>query len=72
MGPDSSKPPCKKAKLIRIEKKNEKLIKMGCPNKIVEKSQPEPKSIENFIENISEQSKLKLKVGITMAYIFQL
>lgn len=64
MGLDSSKPPCKKAKLLRIERKKEKLNKIGLKLEDIKKKTSEPKSIEEFIENISENSKFKLKVSI--------
>lgn len=66
LGPDCSKPPCKKAKLLRIERKKEKLNKMGLKLEDIKKKTSEPKSIEEFIENISQNSKFKLKVSIIL------
>lgn len=62
MGPDSSKPPCKKAKLVRLERKMEKLHQKGLKLDI-EKKKPEVKSLEDFINGIRENSKCKLKVS---------
>lgn len=61
IGMDHSKPPCKKAKIIRLERKKDKLMKMGLD---FQKQDPPitQKSIEQFLEEIPETSKHKLKV----------
>ncbi|VEN52610.1 unnamed protein product [Callosobruchus maculatus] len=57
---DQSRPPCKKAKILRLERKKEKLMKKGL---ILEEKVPEPpKSIEQFIEEIPNEVKGKLKI----------
>lgn len=64
IGADTSKPPCKKSKLLRRERKIEKLHKMGLKE---DDTKPKPcvsKSIEEFVDNISDVSKLNLKVSL--------
>ncbi|VEN52608.1 unnamed protein product [Callosobruchus maculatus] len=59
---DQSRPPCKKAKILRLERKKEKLMKKGL---ILEEKVPEPpKSIEQFIEEIPNEVKGKLKLRL--------
>nr|CAI5853600.1 unnamed protein product [Callosobruchus analis] len=59
---DQSRPPSKKAKILRLERKKEKLMKKGL---ILEEKVPEPpKSIEQFIEEIPDNVKGKLKLRL--------
>nr|CAI5853599.1 unnamed protein product [Callosobruchus analis] len=59
---DQSRPPSKKAKILRLERKKEKLMKKGL---ILEEKVPEPpKSIEQFIEEIPDNVKGKLKIKL--------
>nr|CAH7763150.1 unnamed protein product [Callosobruchus chinensis] len=57
---DQSRPPCKKAKILRLERKKEKLMKKGL--QLEEKVPKPPKSIEQFIEEIPDELKGKLKL----------
>lgn len=70
IGADSSKPPCKKAKLLRLERKKEKLLKQGLS---LEKKQPaqSQKSIEEFLDEISQNSKHKLRVCSLNNMVFE-
>lgn len=62
MGADPNKPPCKKAKLLRLERKKEKLQKKGIE---FEKKQVknEQKSLEEFLNEVQPDSKHKIKVS---------
>lgn len=62
LGIDPSKPPCKKAKLFRKERKQQKLLEKG----IILENQPitmEIKQLEDFLKDISKNSKHKLRVS---------
>nr|CAH7763148.1 unnamed protein product [Callosobruchus chinensis] len=59
---DQSRPPCKKAKILRLERKKEKLMKKGL--QLEEKVPKPPKSIEQFIEEIPDELKGKLKIEL--------
>lgn len=60
-GRDPNKPPCKKAKLMRLERKKEKLLSKGITD-IKTESPSKQKSLEDFMNEISVDSKKKLKV----------
>ncbi|CAH1154474.1 unnamed protein product [Phaedon cochleariae] len=62
VGPDSSKPPCKKAKLMRLERKKEKLLKKGLT--IEKKMNSNQKSIEQFLKEIPSNAKHRLKIRL--------
>ncbi|KAJ8923364.1 hypothetical protein NQ315_001922 [Exocentrus adspersus] len=61
VGADTSKPPCKKAKLLRFERKKEKLGKCGLS---LGKKDPVQfgKSIEQLMEEVSNDSSCKLRL----------
>ncbi|XP_018569087.1 arginyl-tRNA--protein transferase 1 isoform X2 [Anoplophora glabripennis] len=63
VGADLNRPPCKKAKLLRLERKKEKLLEHGLS---MEKKQPvqAQKSIEDFLEDVSQSSKHKLRLEL--------
>ncbi|CAH1405576.1 unnamed protein product [Nezara viridula] len=57
IGRDLSKPQCKKAKLLRLEKKQKKLLEKGLPvASVLKKDQPSEKSLEDFIKEYSIES----------------
>lgn len=66
VGRDLSKPQCKKAKLLRLEKKQKKLLEKGLPvASVPKKEQPSEKTLEDFIKEYSIASavnKLELKL----------
>lgn len=65
---DVTKPPCKKAKLMRIERKRQKLAAAGIDPETVQqqtqkiKPQNEAKSLEQFLSELPENTKHKLRV----------
>ncbi|KAJ8927850.1 hypothetical protein NQ314_019652, partial [Rhamnusium bicolor] len=64
VGADSSKPPCKKAKLLRLERKKEKLLKKG---ENFERATPVgqvEKTIEQFLDEFPQNSKHKLRITL--------
>lgn len=61
-GPDPTKPPCKKAKLLRLERKQEKLLKRGMSLEKIE--QPQTKTLKQFLNDIPNDAKHKLTVSI--------
>ncbi|XP_014285261.1 arginyl-tRNA--protein transferase 1 isoform X1 [Halyomorpha halys] len=66
VGRDVSKPQCKKAKLLRLEKKQKKLLEKGLPvASVSKKEQPSEKTLEDLISEYSVESavnKLELKL----------
>lgn len=70
VGADTSKPPCKKAKLLRLERKKEKLLKQGLSLEKREPAQPQ-KSIEQCLEEVSQNSKHKLRVSSALKTHFK-
>ncbi|XP_018333588.1 arginyl-tRNA--protein transferase 1 isoform X2 [Agrilus planipennis] len=64
VGADPSRPPCKKAKLLRIERKQQKLIQKGLKIGQKETAKNEQKKLEDFIDQIPENAKHKLKLQI--------
>ncbi|XP_968074.1 arginyl-tRNA--protein transferase 1 isoform X1 [Tribolium castaneum] len=61
LGADPTKPPCKKAKILRLERKKEKLQKKG----IVFEKKPatnEQKTLEEFLNDTAPDSKHKIKL----------
>ncbi|XP_060521349.1 arginyl-tRNA--protein transferase 1 isoform X2 [Cylas formicarius] len=63
VGPDHSKPPCKKAKFLRLERKKAKLQQKGEAIQFVNGTN-EQKSLNQFLEDIPTDGKLKLKMII--------
>lgn len=63
VGPDPSRPPCKKAKELRLERKKAKLAEKGLPlpTASVAKASQE-KSLEQFLAEEPSEAKHKLKV----------
>ncbi|CAH1977899.1 unnamed protein product [Acanthoscelides obtectus] len=59
---EQSRPPCKKAKVLRLERKKEKLLKKGLV--LEEKTPQAPKTLEQFMEEIPDIAKGKLKLHI--------
>uniref|UniRef100_A0A1Y1MAI0 arginyltransferase n=1 Tax=Photinus pyralis TaxID=7054 RepID=A0A1Y1MAI0_PHOPY len=61
VGPDLCKAPCKKAKILRIERKQQKLRAKGIT---LEKAPPvnEAKTLEEFLNEIPATSKYKFKI----------
>lgn len=59
VGADPNKPPCKKAKILRIERKKAKGLQF-------QKSTPasNQKSLEEFLEEVSENDKKKLRITV--------
>ncbi|CAK1555782.1 unnamed protein product [Leptosia nina] len=62
-GPDPSKPPCKKAKQMRIERKIEKLKAQGKDVTNVMKTNKE-KQLEDFIRDLPDEVKHKLEIKL--------
>ncbi|CAH1977893.1 unnamed protein product [Acanthoscelides obtectus] len=60
---EQSRPPCKKAKVLRLERKKEKLLKKGLV--LEEKTPQAPKTLEQFMEEIPDIAKGKLKIAIS-------
>lgn len=69
VGADPSKPPCKKAKLLRLERKSQKLLKKG-EDVSATSNRPnnQQKSLNQFLEEIPTTSKHKLKVSLFLVY----
>ncbi|CAH1129279.1 unnamed protein product [Ceutorhynchus assimilis] len=65
LGPDPNKPPCKKAKLIRLERKKEKLMQKGQTLEPTSHSNNQ-KSLSQFLEEIPANSKHKLKLKLIL------
>ncbi|XP_030760582.1 arginyl-tRNA--protein transferase 1 isoform X5 [Sitophilus oryzae] len=64
-GADPNKPPCKKAKLLRLEKKREKMLQQD-KNYEVTNSVSTQKSLTDFLNDISSTSQHKLKIELIM------
>ncbi|XP_030760579.1 arginyl-tRNA--protein transferase 1 isoform X2 [Sitophilus oryzae] len=62
-GADPNKPPCKKAKLLRLEKKREKMLQQD-KNYEVTNSVSTQKSLTDFLNDISSTSQHKLKLKL--------
>ncbi|XP_022122266.2 arginyl-tRNA--protein transferase 1 isoform X1 [Pieris rapae] len=63
-GPDPTKPSCKKAKQMRIERKLEKLKAQGKDINIVTNTRSKEKQIEDFIKDLPEETKNKLEIKL--------
>lgn len=65
-----SKPQCKKAKLLRLEKKQKKLLEKGLPvASVSKKEQASEKTLEDFIKEYSIESAVnKLEVRFIVLY----
>ncbi|XP_063916965.1 arginyl-tRNA--protein transferase 1 isoform X2 [Zophobas morio] len=63
VGADPTKPPCKKAKLVRMERKKEKLLKRGMSLEKIE-VRNEQKSLEEFLNEVSQDGKHKFKMTL--------
>lgn len=62
LGADPNRPLCKKAKLLRIEKKQQKMIQRGMSlGKLSTKNTA--KSLDDFLNEVSENPKHQLKVS---------
>lgn len=67
VGADSSRPPTKKAKLLRLERKKEKLLKRGVSLETIQQQtqkQQQQKSLEDFINEVPKNAQHKLKVSL--------
>lgn len=62
MGMDPNKPPCKKAKLLRLERKQQKLLEKGITLEKTTNAN-DAKSLEQFLNEIPSNSKHKLTVN---------
>ncbi|RZC37479.1 arginyl-tRNA--protein transferase 1, partial [Asbolus verrucosus] len=63
VGADPNKPPCKKAKILRLERRQEKLLKRGMSlEQIPAKS--EQKTLEEFLNDVSQDQKHKFKLEL--------
>lgn len=62
-GADPTKPPCKKAKLLRLERKQEKLLKRGMSLEKLN-TEPQTKTLKQFLEDIPKDAKHKLTVSV--------
>lgn len=62
IGADPNKPPCKKARLLRLERKQEKLLKRGLSLETFN-SKNEPKTLEEFLNQTNSNSKHKFRVS---------
>ncbi|XP_050298318.1 arginyl-tRNA--protein transferase 1 isoform X2 [Anthonomus grandis grandis] len=61
-GADPNRPPCQKAKVLRLERKKEKLLKRGMDVDSINKPHPDKaKSLEQFLKEIPSAAKHKLK-----------
>lgn len=69
IGADPNKPPCKKAKLIRLERKQEKLRKKGLALETNIDAKNEQKSLEEFLNETSGESKHKFRVSSDIAIL---
>lgn len=73
VGADPSKPPCKKAKLLRLERKSQKLLKKGEDiSTTFNRPSDQQKSLNQFLEEIPTTSKHKLKVSLILVYMLYL
>ncbi|CAG9788705.1 unnamed protein product [Diatraea saccharalis] len=64
-GPDSSKPPCKKAKQLRIERKLQKLKEKGIDvTSVTKHCQNKEKQVEDFINELPKDVKHKLEIKL--------
>ncbi|XP_050298320.1 arginyl-tRNA--protein transferase 1 isoform X4 [Anthonomus grandis grandis] len=62
-GADPNRPPCQKAKVLRLERKKEKLLKRGMDVDSINKPHPDKaKSLEQFLKEIPSAAKHKLKI----------
>jgi arginine-tRNA-protein transferase len=62
VGADPNKPPCKKAKVLRMERKKEKLLKRGMSLEKINVKSNEQKTVEEFLNDVSQDNQHKLKV----------
>ncbi|XP_045500708.1 arginyl-tRNA--protein transferase 1 [Colias croceus] len=63
-GPDPTRPPCKKAKQMRKERKLEKLKAQGIDISNLDTNKNKEKQIEDFIKDLPENVKHKLEVKL--------
>nr|AEE62793.1 unknown [Dendroctonus ponderosae] len=63
-GADPTRPPCKKAKLLRLEKKKDKLSLKGEQLPLAPKSNGTEKSLRQFLEDVQPSFKHKLKLKL--------
>ncbi|KAL1494341.1 hypothetical protein ABEB36_009955 [Hypothenemus hampei] len=63
VGPNQSKPPCKKAKLLRLERKKEKLLQKGESHQSTNEQSQLPKNLQKFLTEIQD-SKHKLRMTL--------
>ncbi|XP_045478351.1 arginyl-tRNA--protein transferase 1 [Harmonia axyridis] len=63
LGPDPNRPPCKKAKILRQEKKIKKLGS-PCQNIAPQPSKSEGKSLEEFLNDFGDDDKHKLTLKL--------
>ncbi|GLV46733.1 Arginyltransferase 1 [Carabus blaptoides fortunei] len=65
-GADPSKPPCKKAKFLRLERKQHKLAEKGINPLQSNAAQSQEKSLEQFINDISKTPAHRLTVKLVL------
>lgn len=66
LGPDPLKVPCKKAKLLRLERKQKKLEEKGLALEIPKTNIS--KDLEQLLNEITENSTHKIKVSLSLIY----
>jgi arginine-tRNA-protein transferase len=64
VGADPNKPPCKKAKVLRMERKKEKLLKRGMSLEKINVKSNEQKTVEEFLNDVSQDNQHKLKLEL--------
>lgn len=62
-GADPNRPPCKKAKLLRLERKQQKLLKRGMSLEKIDTA-PQAKTLSQFLSDIPKDAKHKLTVSL--------
>lgn len=67
-GPDPNKPPSKKAKLLRMERKQEKLLKRGMSLEKLN-TEPQTKTLGQFLNDIPKEVKHKLTVSDFITFL---
>lgn len=62
VGADPNRPPCKKARLLRLEKKQNKLLQRGMSLEKLN-TDPQVKSLAQFLQEIPENACHKIRVS---------
>lgn len=69
LGADVTKPPAKKAKILRLERKKQKLLQRGMSLENINTAGNAQKSLEQFLNDIPSNAKHKLTVGVVRAVL---